>query len=80
MERKGRGGAGKRKGKDFMLVREANISTLTCFNMYIFYCSYYLLFLIAVHATRSVCIRVDMLRYVFQHPVVTAALGSSAPV
>lgn len=52
---------------------------LLALTLYIVY-SYYLQFLIAVHATSGVCIRVDLLRYFLQRPVVTDALGSSAPV
>lgn len=52
---------------------------LLALTLYIFY-SYYLQFLIAVHATSGVCIRVDLLRYFLQRPVVTDAPGSSAPV
>ena len=48
--------------------------------LYIFYCSYYLQFLIAVHATSGECILLDLLRYVLRRPVVTDAPGSSMPV
>lgn len=71
-----------------MLVRAVHISEkikqlwhqgLLALILYIFY-SYFLQFLIAVHATSGVCILVDLLRYFLQRPVVTDALGSSAPV
>lgn len=79
---------GRALGCDFMLVRAIHISEKIkqlwhqgslALILYIF-CSFYLQFLIVVHATNGVCIRVDLLRYRLQHPVVTDALGSSAPV
>ena len=59
--------------------KNCGIQSLLALTLYIFY-SYYLQFLIAVHATSGVCIRVDLLRYFLQRPVVTDAPGSSAPV
>lgn len=79
---------GRALGYDFMLVRAVHIlekikqlwhQGSLALILYIF-CSYYLQFLIVVHATNGVCIRVDLLRYCLQHPVVTDAPGSSAPV